>query len=110
MTRRKNIQSISSIVTTCMLLLFCMQLVNYPLYGQRVIPATDSLIFTGQVLHPVAFRLTDLDTSPTNHISDLIIYNYKGEIKDTLKGMKGIPLPALLAAAKYMYDKPKSLN
>lgn len=43
-------------------------------------------------------------------LKDQIIYNQKGEIKDTLTGMTGVPLKTLLSSIHYDYTKPKELN
>lgn len=85
-------------------------LTNYSLIAQRIIPPTDSLIVTGKITNPTTFTLADLDTFPRTVIKDQIIYNQKGEIKDTVTGMSGISLKSLLASIQYIYDKPKFLN
>lgn len=56
------------------------------------------------------YKLADLDTFPKSHIKDQVIYNQKGEVKDTVTGMRGVPLKALLAPVDYVYKKPKTLN
>jgi len=58
----------------------------------------------------MVFKLADLAKFPQEAIKDQVIYNHKGEVKDTLTGMKGIPLKALLASVEYDYEKPKTLN
>lgn len=78
--------------------------------SQRIIPPTDSLIITGFIKNPTVFSLADLDMFPQTVIHDLVIYSHKGEVKDTLTGLKGIPLKDLLASLEFDYDKPKNLN
>lgn len=92
------------------LILIIAILTNFPVSAQRTIPPTDSLQVTGKIKNPTVFKLADLDTFPKTAIKDQIIYNHKGEVKDTLTGMSGIPLKTLLASIIYVYDKPKFLN
>ena len=85
-------------------------LTNFSVNAQRTIQPTDSLRVTGKVKNPTTFTLAELDTFPKTSIKDQIISNQKGEVKDTLTGMSGIPLRNLLASILYIYDKPKFLN
>ena len=78
--------------------------------AQRNIPPTDGIKISGEIKHDVYFTLADLDTFPKSTINDVIIYNHNGEIKDTLNGMKGIPIKTLLAPVLFNYEKPKFLN
>ncbi len=79
-------------------------------YSQRSVPPTDTVFVTGKIKKQVMFRLADLDTFPKSPIRDQVIYNHKGEIKDTITGMRGIPLKLILAPVDYVYEKPKALN
>ena len=83
---------------------------NYLAISQRTVPQSDSLRIFGQVMNPTTFSLADLDTFPTSVIKDQIMFNQNGEVKDTLTGMIGIPLKALLSSIQYRYDKPRELN
>jgi hypothetical protein len=56
------------------------------------------------------FSIADLDTFPTTNIPDQFIYNHKGELKDTITGLRGIRLKNILASIEYIYEKPKELN
>lgn len=85
-------------------------LTNVSIKAQRTIPPTDSLWLTGKIKNPTVFTLADLDSFPKTAIKDQIIYNHNGEAKDTLTGMRGIPLKSLLASILFVYDKPKFLN
>lgn len=78
--------------------------------AQRNIPPTESFQIFGQVKNPTTFQLADLDTFPKTVIKDQIIYNHKGEIKDTLTGMTGVSLKTLLTTIQYSYEKPRDLN
>lgn len=83
---------------------------GYAAIAQRTIPATDSFRITGAVKNPATFTIANLDTFPKTAINNQIIYNHKGEVKDTLTGMFGIPIKTVLASIQYAYDKPKELN
>jgi len=85
-------------------------LTNYSVNAQRTIPPTDTLFVTGKIKNPATFTLANLDTFPKTDIKDQVIYNQNGEIKDTLTGMRGIPLKTILASILYVYAKPKFLN
>ncbi len=93
------------------ILFFSMVLLSvYSSIGQRSIPATDSLILLGKILHPAVIRIADLDTFTKSVIPDQIIYNHRGEVKDTLTGLRGVPIKSLLASIQYTYAKPRDLN
>ena len=92
------------------LILTIVILTSYSVNAQRTIPPTDTLFVTGKIKNSTTFTLADLDTFPKIAIKDQIIYNQNGEIKDTIMGMRGIPIKTLLASILYVYDKPKFLN
>ena len=92
------------------LILIVAILANFSVNAQRTIPSTDSLQVIGRIKNPTVFTLADLDTFLKTTIKDQLIYNHNGEVKDTVTGMKGIPLKTLLAPIIFVYDKPKSLN
>ena len=83
-----------------------------PLHSQhdRVVPTTDSLHITGQIKTPIHFSLSDLDHLPKTNLPDQLIYNQKGEIKDTLTQLQGVPLKTILEKAEFLVEKPKELN
>ena len=82
----------------------------FTLHAQRTIPLTDFIRIYGKVKEEKIFTLSDLDTFPKVPVKDQVIYNHKGEVKDTLTGIKGIPLKALLSSTEFVYEKPKNLN
>lgn len=82
----------------------------FTLSAQRIIPATDSFSVEGKVVKSLVVTLKDLEAIPAVMIKDQIIYNHKGEIKDTLTGLKGVLLKTVLDPVEFMYDKPKELN
>lgn len=84
--------------------------ISYSAEAERKIPPTDSLMIYGQIKDFKTYALPDLDTFPKAVIKDQIIYNHNGEIKDTLRGLMGIPLKTILESVQYIYDKPKVLN
>lgn len=54
--------------------------------------------------------MADLSVLPETHINDQIILNHKGEVKDTLKNLKGVLLKTILEQIEFVYDKPRTLN
>jgi hypothetical protein len=93
-----------------LILLITTILGNFALLAQREIVPTDSIKVFGKIKEAKTFSLAELDTFSKIAIPEQIIYNHKGEIKDTLKIMKGIPLKKLLSSIEFVYDKPKALN
>ena len=85
-------------------------LITFQMVAQRIVPATDSFIIQGKIKSELALTLSDLDTFPKSIIKDQIIYNQKGEPKDTVTNMKGVLLKSVLTPIEYVYDKPKQLN
>lgn len=92
------------------LIVIIMVLAGSLAYSQRSVPPTDTLFISGKIKKAVMFRLADLDTFPKSRIKGQVIYNHKGEIKDTISGMRGVALKAVLAPLDYVYEKPKTLN
>ena len=78
--------------------------------AQRVVTPTDSIHIIGQVKEPIHFSLSDLDHFPKTNLPDQLIYNQKGEIKDTLTNLLGVPLKSILERVEIAVDKPKQLN
>jgi hypothetical protein len=78
--------------------------------AQRKITPTESFTITGKIKKEKSFTLAALDSFPKQRIEDRIIYNHKGEVKDTGKNMKGVLLTTLLSKTEFLYDKPKTLN
>ncbi len=78
--------------------------------SQRMVLPTDSFSIQGKIAKEVVFTMAELDTFSKVMIKDQIIYNQKGEPKDTVKNLKGILLKDLLISVEYLYDKPRQLN
>ena len=91
------------------MLLFFLSLA-FHILAQRVITPTDSLHLTGQVKKTIHYSLSDLDHFPKTNLPDQLIYNQKGEIKDTLTHLQGVPLKSILEKAEFAVDKLKQLN
>lgn len=96
--------NISAFVISCFVLVQC------PALAQRSIQPTDAFIISGKVKQQKSFSLAQLDNFPKLAIKDQILYNHKGEIKDTIKNIKGVLLKTVLADTEFIYDKPKELN
>lgn len=78
--------------------------------AQRSITPSDTLYITGEVLNPRTYTLAALDAVPKKVIPDQIIYNHRGEIKDTLTGLVGFSLKDLLDSFRFRHIKHKELN
>lgn len=80
------------------------------LNAQKNVQPSDSIRISGVVEKSYCYKISDLDTFKTYSIPDQILYNHKGEIKDTAKLLKGVKLKDLLKKVKFVYTKPKELN
>lgn len=80
------------------------------LLAQRQINPTNSFTISGKIKSEKVIKLNQLDSFQTIHINDQLIYNHKGELKDTLKDLRGIPIKDILNQVEYIYEKPKTLN
>lgn len=78
--------------------------------GQRKTIPTDTLKITGKLKSGLTFITLDLDTFRTKIINDVIVSNNHGEIKKTVKGMKGFLLKDLFGTADFQTEKPRELN
>lgn len=78
--------------------------------GQHPIPPTDTVKIYGNVVNPVTFSIADIDTFPKTLLQDRIIFNHRGEARDTLTGMQGVSLKTLLTSVQYEYDNPRVLS
>ncbi len=92
------------------LIILLISLVGFSAKGQRKMQPTDWLTVTGKVKSEQKITLKSLDTFPKHKVKDLILYNHKGEIKDTVQNLKGVLLKEVLAKVEYVYEKPKNLN
>lgn len=94
------------ILTICLLLL----ITPYALNAQRALLPTDAFKISGKIKQEKSFSITKLDSFPKQTLKDQILYNHKGEIKDTIRNIKGVLLKTVLADTEFVYDKPKELN
>ncbi len=78
--------------------------------AQRNIKPTDTIYVSGKINNRSAFSISAILQMTQSSIPDQVIYNHKGEAKDTLTGLKGIALKTLLHSIGLAYDKPKELN
>ncbi|MFM7400230.1 MAG: hypothetical protein ACKO4W_04935, partial [Bacteroidota bacterium] len=85
-------------------------MITFSLSAQNRVQPTSSLLIDGNVRKSISYSLTDLESLNAVDIRDVVLYNHKGEVKDTLTGMKGIPLKTLLEPVAFDYTLPKDLN
>jgi hypothetical protein len=89
-----------------LIILFSCSLVE----AQKAIEPSHALKITGKIRKEISYTIANLDTFTSEKIKDQFITNHQGEMKDTLKNMKGIKLINLLQKVEYDLDKPKELN
>lgn len=85
-------------------------LVNFSVFGQRKIIATDSFKIEGKIKTEQVFTVMQIDGFSSQVLKDQILYNHKGEVKDTVKNCKGVLLKTILDKIEFVYEKPKELN
>ena len=79
-------------------------------FSQKNLQPSDSIVIFGVVEKGCVYHISDFDTFKSSPIADQILYNHKGEIKDTIKNLYGVKLKDLLKKIKFVYTKPKELN
>ena len=91
---------------TAVLLLSC-----YTLPAQHhVVRATDEFRVTVNIKNEKIFHIAGLMKYKQDAIGDIIVKNHRGELKDTLKAMKGILLKQLLDSVEIITEKPKEYS
>ena len=80
------------------------------LKAQKETITSDSIFVIGEIEKAVIFHTNFSDSFQSFGVADQILYNHKGEVKDTIKSLKGIKLKDLLKSVKFNYEKPKHLN
>ncbi len=78
--------------------------------SQRDPAATDRLLVTGRVKQPQEITLSVLDSLPKVTVGDVRIINYKGEVKRTYTGVKGVRLKDIVDRAGIDEASPKLLS
>jgi hypothetical protein len=94
------------IKTLILFLYFAVSSVN----AQRTVTPSETLKVEGHIKAEKTFTMSDLDAYPKAAIADQTLYNHKGEVKSTVKDMKGVLLKTVLESIEFDYDKPKELN
>ena len=75
----------------------------------KLTPTTSIRVF-GEIEKETTITLESLGQMKQEIVVDQLIYNHNGEVKDTLKNMKGVSLKEALSQVKFKYEKPKELN
>ena len=88
-------------------ILFCFNVIAN---AQTTLTPTTSIRIFGEVEKEFALSIDELKQMKQESIEDQLIYNHKGEVKDTLNNMKGVLLKLALNQVKFKYEKPKELN
>ncbi len=82
----------------------------YSISAQRTVPPSNAFSVEGKVKTEVRFSVADLNMFPQVAISDQTLYNHHGEIKGSVKDMKGVLLKTVLESIQLDYEKPRELN
>ncbi|HNP32864.1 MAG TPA: molybdopterin-binding protein [Flavobacterium sp.] len=85
-------------------------LASFSINAQKAITPSETLKIEGKIKAEKTFTINDLDAYPKVAIPDQTLHNQKGEVKNTVKNMKGVLLKTILEDIKFDYDKPKELN
>ncbi len=85
-------------------------LTTLSLQAQREITPSETLKIEGKIKAGKMFTIADLESFPKVAIPDQTLYNHKGEVKSTVKNMKGVLLKTVLESIQFDYGKPKELN
>lgn len=78
--------------------------------AQEQIQPTNQLTITGEVKQELVYTLADLDTFATRKLQNLPITNHTGELRGTMKRLRGIPVKEMLKLVEYTAESPKVLS
>jgi hypothetical protein len=92
------------------LLIALLFLTSFSINAQRTVTPSETFKIEGKIKKEMTFSISDLDAFPKVAIADQTLYNHKGEVKSTVKNMKGVLLKTVLESIEFEYDKPKELN
>ncbi len=93
-----------------LLIIAISMLVSALALSKRKITPTEFITIKGKVKKELTITLAELDTFPKRKIGPQVIYNQKGEVKDTIKSMVGVALKDILKQIDFVYDNPRQLN
>ena len=71
---------------------------------------TNEFVIKGKVKYEIKVTLGDLENYPEQTVGDIILTNQRGEVKDTIRNLKGVLLKDILKKAELVADRPKILN
>ncbi|MGC4040195.1 MAG: molybdopterin-binding protein [Flavobacterium sp.] len=91
-------------------LIIILFLASFSVNAQRTITPSETVTIEGKIKNGKVFSIADLDAFPKVAIPDQTLHNQKGEVKNTVKNMKGVLLKTVLESIEFDYDKPKELN
>ncbi len=93
--------------TLALICLFC--LTSLAIAQPTLTPTTSIRVF-GEIESETTLTLESLRQMKQEAVVDQLIYNHKGEVKDTLNNMNGVLLKEALSQVNFKYEKPKELN
>ncbi len=89
------------------LLIFFLSILCSTVYAQHDVPATNEFKITGEIKKDLIFRISDIEKYQQTEIGDIPIKNRKGEVKDVMHNVKGVPVKTILDSIGIKVDKPK---
>jgi hypothetical protein len=71
---------------------------------------TEKIIIKGKIKEEIKITIDDFKNYQEKIVGDIILTNQRGEVKDTIKKLKGILLKDILKKVELQADRPKLFN
>ncbi|MFN8154598.1 MAG: hypothetical protein U0Y08_09930 [Bacteroidia bacterium] len=82
---------------------------NLAMAQKEIVPSA-ALEITGAIQEKVVLDLSVLKAMKDSVYGDKVLVNHKGEIRDTLRDIHGIPLTRILENVNYKFDQARELS
>ena len=79
-------------------------------WAQEKITPTEQFTITGKIKNELKFTIADINSYPIVSIKDVPLNNHLGQVKETLRNLKGVALKPLLEKIEFVTEKPKELS
>ena len=89
------------------LLIFILATVCSITYAQHEVSRTKEFIINGAVKNELLVSIGDLEKYSQSDLGDISLKSRKGEVKDTMRHVKGVLVRSILDKVKIVVDKPK---
>lgn len=104
------LHSLANKYNKTILLSFIVLLHSIQLIAQPSIEPSQAITIHGNIKKIVVITMDDLEQLESRSIPNIVIYNHKGEARDTLRQVRGIRLKEVLAMIQFDYKQAKDLN